>query len=271
MHPVLFEFGSITIYSYGFCIAVGALLGFLYMSWQGEKQFNTSFDKSNSLFLLIVASAVVGGKLFIIFEDPAYFLSHPAELISGSGFVFYGSLLFCIPAMLWFFKKNQIPLWGMLDIISVTTCILHFCGRIGCFMAGCCYGKPGDEPWTVIFSDPVCQARPLHTPLHPSQLYEAGLILIILLGLLWLKRNRQFEGQLFLVYLIAYAIGRGFLEIFRGDISRGFVIENYVSNSQFISILIIAVALYFYVKRRNANLSSANPNQLWKTKASGKK
>jgi phosphatidylglycerol:prolipoprotein diacylglycerol transferase len=91
-------------------------------------------------------------------------------------------------------------------------------------------------------------------------LYEAGLIFCILIALLVLKRRKQFDGQLFLLYLIAYATGRGVLELFRGDLDRGFVIDHVLSNSQFISLLIIGVALYFYVKlRRKGNLSHTQP------------
>ncbi|NOT74842.1 MAG: prolipoprotein diacylglyceryl transferase [Cyclobacteriaceae bacterium] len=256
MHPVLFEIGSYTIYTYGFCIAMGAVLGFIYMAWQGKKQFGITTDQSNTLFLIIVAGGIVGGKLFIIFEDFSYYTSNPLKLLSGNGFVFYGSLITCIPLMLWFFRKHKIPVWSMLDVMAVVICILHTCGRIGCFMAGCCYGKPTDGFFQVVFTSPVCQAEPLNTPLHPTQLYEAGYIVFILILLLIIKRRKQFEGQLFLIYLMLYAAGRAVIEIFRGDIERGFIIQDYLSNSQFISILLIAGALYFYVTRRKAKLGA---------------
>lgn len=271
MYPVLFEFGSFTIYTYGFCIAVGAVSGVIYMAWQGKKQFGLTFDQSNTLFLLLVAGGIVGGKLFLIFEDPSLYLSHPQRLVSGSGFVFYGSLLTCIPIMLWFFKQHKIPLWPMLDIMAIVTCILHGFGRIGCFMAGCCYGNPTDSIFGIAFTSPVCQAEPLNTPLHPTQLYESTWIFLILIILLWLKNRKQFDGQLFLLYLMAYAAGRGVLEIFRGDLERGFVIPNYLSISQLISLLLIAGALYFYVSRRNAKLLSTNLPDGWKTNRSDKK
>lgn len=255
MHPILFEIGSITIYTYGFFIALGALLGFSYMAWQGKKLFGLTFDQSNSLFILLVLAGVIGGKLFLIFEDPSFYLTNLKKLASGSGFVFYGSFLLAIPTMLWFFKKNKIPTLPMLDVMAVVTCIVHGFGRIGCFMAGCCYGKPTTSILGVIFNDPTCQAQPLNTPLHPTQLYEAGFILIILTMLLIFKNRKQFDGQFFLVYLIAYAMGRGILEFFRGDLERGFVIIDILSNSQLISLIIIIIALYFYVKlKRNANL-----------------
>ena len=248
MHPVLFKVGSFTIYTYGFCIALGALLGFLYMYWQGKKQYSLTFDQSNNLFILLVLAGVVGGKFFMIFEDPSLYLSQPKKLFSGSGFVFYGSLLTTIPVMLWYFKKIKVPVLGMLDVMAVVTCIVHGFGRIGCFMAGCCYGLPTDGFLSVVFSNPVCQAEPLHTPLYPTQLFEAAFIFSILIVLILLKKKKNFDGQLFLIYLMVYAVGRGILEMFRGDIERGFLIENILSNSQFISILVISVALYFYIR-----------------------
>lgn len=248
MHPVLFKVGSFTIYTYGFCIALGALLGFVYMYWQGKKQYSLTFDQSNNLFILLVLAGVVGGKVFMIFEDPSLYLSQPKKLFSGSGFVFYGSLLTTIPVMLWYFKKIEVPVLGMLDVMAVVTCIVHGFGRIGCFMAGCCYGLPTDGFLSVVFSNPVCQAEPLHTPLYPTQLFEATFIFSILITLLILKKKKNFDGQLFLIYLMVYAVGRGILEMFRGDIERGFLIENILSNSQFISILVISVALYFYIR-----------------------
>ena len=144
MHPILFKIGSFTIYTYGFCIAVGALLGFAFMYWQGKKQYGITFDQSNNLFILLVIAGVVGGKLFMIFEDPSLYFSQPKKLFSGSGFVFYGSLLTAIPVMLWYFRKIKVSVLGMLDVMAAVTCIVHGFGRVGCFMAGCCYGLPTD-------------------------------------------------------------------------------------------------------------------------------
>ncbi|MBX2900240.1 MAG: prolipoprotein diacylglyceryl transferase [Cyclobacteriaceae bacterium] len=257
MHPVLFKLGSFTIYTYGFCIALGALLGFTYMYRQGKKQYGLTFDQSNNLFILLVVGGVVGGKFFMIFEDPALYFSQPKKLFSGSGFVFYGSLLTTIPIMLWYFKKVKVPVVGMLDIMAAVTCIVHGFGRVGCFMAGCCYGLPTDSFLSVMFSDPMCQAEPLHTPLYPTQLLEATFISSILIALLILKKRKQFDGQLFLIYLMVYAIGRAVLEMFRGDIERGFLIDNVLSNSQFISILVVSVALYFYIRlNRNKKITT---------------
>lgn len=261
MHPELFKiplpnfleglFGEyFTIYSYGFFIVIGAISGVSYVAYEGKKSFNLSFEKINTLFLLLLIAAIVGGKAFLFFEKPAYYLDHPSALLTGKGFVFYGSLLFTIPTMLVFFKKNKLPVLPMLDIMAITTCIVHFFGRIGCFMAGCCHGIEWHGPLSVMYSDPACLA-PLHTPMHPTQLYSASMILVILLILMVIKKHKRFNGQLFLSYLMLYAVGRSIIEIFRGDISRGYVIDNFISHSQFISILVFLAALFFYFKIKN--------------------
>ena len=231
-------------------IALGALLGFAYTAWQAKKQLNVKFETTNELILFILLFSIIGGKIFIIFEDFKGFVSDPGQLFRNfsSGFVFYGSLLFAIPTMLIFFKARKIPTLPMLDIMAITTCIVHGTGRIGCFLAGCCHGIPHDGFFSVIFTDPMCQADPLNTPLHPTQLYSMSLIYGIMIILLIVSKRRQFPGQIFLLYLILYSAARMILEVFRGDLSRGYVVDNILTNSQFISIMVIMVAIYFYYR-----------------------
>ena len=147
-------------------IALGALMGFAFTAWQAKKRLNIRFETTNELILFILIFAIVGGKVFVIFEDFKGFLNDPGMIIRHlrSGFVFYGSLLFAIPTMLIYFRVKHIPALPMLDIMAITTCIVHGTGRIGCFLAGCCHGKPYDGFFSVVFTDPVCQARPLNTP-----------------------------------------------------------------------------------------------------------
>lgn len=261
MHPIFFQFEvpdlfqgilpeTISIYSYGFFIACGAIAGFIYTFYQAKKQFNVKIETVQSLIILIIIAAVVGGKFFLIFEDPNYYLSNPSLLFKNfsTGFVFYGSLLFAIPTILIFFKVQKLPTLPMLDIMAGTACLVHGFGRIGCFMAGCCFGTPKEGLFSVTFTDPKCVAEPLHTPLHPTQLYSSTTIFAILLIIMFVSRRKQFDGQLFLLYLMLYAIARSILEVFRGDLARGFLIENILSNSQFISIIIFLLALFFYIK-----------------------
>lgn len=254
MHPVLFKAGNITLYTYGFMIAVGIVVAVAYLTRRGKKELGLTFEQVNNLFLLIFAAAVVGGKVFLFFENPGYYSQNLKRLFSGSGFVFYGSFLFAVPAMLWYFRKNKLPVYQMLDIMAVVTCLVHMFGRVGCFMAGCCYGKPTDSFLGVIFTDPACQANPLNTPLFPSQLMEAFYILLVMIFLLFIRDRKQFHGQLFLLYIIAYAAGRFVLEYFRGDIARGFIVDQWISHSQFIALLLALGAGYFYFKWKKTNI-----------------
>jgi len=253
MHPILFEVGGITVYSYGFMIALGVIGAVAYMFFQGKKDVGLTLDQANTLFLLIFIAAFVGGKIFLLLENPSLYLSEPKKLLTGRGFVFYGSFLFAIPAMLWFFKKHKLNAYKMLDVMAIVTCIVHMFGRIGCFFAGCCYGRPTTGPLGITFTNEACQA-PLNTALIPTQLLEAGFIFLVMLFLLIIKSKFQkFYGQLFLLYLILYAIGRSVLEIFRGDVARGFIIDRYLSHSQFIALLVVIVTGFVYVQWSKKN------------------
>lgn len=258
MHPKLFSIGSFEIHTYGFMIMIGALLGFLYMSYTVKKEMGIERDKIQNLAIMIIIAAFVGGKLLFYLENPSYYFDSWANMKRNfrTGFVFYGSLLFAIPVVIWYFKKEKWPVWPLLDRIAIVACIIHGMGRIGCFFAGCCHGIPTDMAWGVTFTDPVSQAEPLHTALHPTQLYSSFMIFTILAFLLMMKRHQRFEGQLFFSYIILYAIGRGIIEMFRGDEERGFIIEGILSHSQFISILIIMVTGFVYYKFRKKHLKS---------------
>jgi phosphatidylglycerol:prolipoprotein diacylglycerol transferase len=176
------------------------------------------------------------------------------KLLGGRGFVFYGSFLLAIPAMLWFFRKHKLNPYRMLDIMAITTCLVHMFGRIGCFMAGCCHGIPTESIFGVTYVDPACSADPLNTPLHPTQLYEAIFIGLVMVYLFYLRGRKKFNGQLFLTYLLLYGIGRFTLEYLRGDLARGFVIENILSHSQFIALIILIVVVVVYVRWSKQNL-----------------
>jgi phosphatidylglycerol:prolipoprotein diacylglycerol transferase len=258
MHPILFEFKGITIYSYGFLIAIGAIAGIWYMAVHGKREVGLTFDQANTLFLLIFLAAFVGGKVFLFFEEPSTYIANPGMLLTGRGFVFYGSFLFAVLVMILFFRKHRLHPYRMLDVMAVTTCLVHMFGRLGCFMAGCCYGRP-TASWTgVTFSDPSCYADPKNVPLHPTQLYEAIYILLVLVVLLYLRNKRTFYGQLFLTYLILYAIGRSVLEFFRGDETRGYILKNFISHSQFVAIIILVVVGFIYVRLAKQNSISTD-------------
>lgn len=248
MHPVLFEIGSLEIHTYGFLIMMGAVFAYLYMSTAAKKELGIDPEHIQTLAIYIILAAFVGGKLFFYFEDPSYYFRTPSNMLKGfrQGFVFYGSLVFAIPIAIWFFRKQNWPVWPFMDRLAIAGTIVHAFGRMGCFFAGCCYGLPTEKPWGVTFDDALSQAKPLHTDLHPTQLYEVLNILTIMGILLMLKRHKRFEGQLFLIYVILYSIGRSIVEVFRGDLRRGFIIEDVLSHSQFIALILIGICLWAY-------------------------
>jgi phosphatidylglycerol:prolipoprotein diacylglycerol transferase len=261
MHPVLFEIdvpqflqgvlpSSLTIYSYGTLIALGALAGYFFTIYQAKKELNINSDSVTDLMIFVIIAAVVGGRFFLYFENPEYYFGTPSNMLnfSSRGFVFYGSLIFAIPTMLIVLKKKKMPVLPMLDIMAFTAVIVHAFGRMGCFLAGCCYGVHNDNFPHVTFTHEFSAAKPLNEPLHPTQLYSVIMLLTIFVILYRIKRNRKFYGQVFLSYMALYAVGRGIIEIFRGDLARGFVISNVLSNSQFISLIFLGVVIYFYNK-----------------------
>ncbi|MFY0626388.1 MAG: prolipoprotein diacylglyceryl transferase [Reichenbachiella sp.] len=254
MHPVLFNLGPFTIQSYGFLIALGTLIGYFYLTKNAKEQLGVDKDSTQSMTILFLLAAVIGGKFFFYLERPVYYFGDPGNLFKNlkNGFVFYGSLIFVVITLIWYLKKKSIPILPMLDILAFSGVIIHGFGRLGCFFAGCCYGKETDGSIYVVFSNQDSFA-PTDVHLHPTQLYSVLLLITIFIILWMFKRHQRFEGQLFFLYIILYAIGRGVIEIFRGDLRRGFIIEDWISHSQMISIVIISIVAFFYIREYKKN------------------
>jgi len=262
MYPKLFRFDTpeflrgflpdeIVIYSYGFFIALGVLMSFWFAVGR-VKKYSIDSDALASLFMWTIFAAFVGGRLFFFLEDIDKYINDPAKMlrISGGGFVFYGSLIFAVPVMIWWLRKRKVPVRPFLDIVAFIGPIVHSFGRVGCFMAGCCHGVECHNFLGVTFSDPDTLARPMNTPLYPTQLFDIGINLIILAVLIFLSKRKRFAGQLFLVYIVMYAIGRSINEIYRGDEARGFVMGGALSHSQFIAIILFVIAVFVWVRWR---------------------
>lgn len=241
-------FGNdIVIYSYGVMILLGVALGFVYTLWRGKK-LGLNLDKVSEMFIWAFIAVFVGGKVFFYFEDIGTYLNEPSKMFEnlGGGFVFYGSFLFAVPTFIWYFKKNKLPVLETFDIIAVAGALVHGFGKLGCFMAGCCHGKVCHPSAGVVFSHPKSAAEPLGQPLYPVQLYDAGMILGIVLLMMWLHKRKQFDGQLILLYALIYGVGRSITEEYRGDEARGFLFGGALSHSQFIAIFILIGGGYIY-------------------------
>ena len=166
----------------------------------------------------------------------------------SSGFVFYGSFLLTVPVLIWWFRTKNISVWQGFDVVGVSGAFVHAFGKIGCFMAGCCYGLPSGKHFGVVFTNKLCSAEPLNTPLYPAQLWDSAIVFGSIAIMLQYKKRKWFHGQLFLTYGMVYALGRFLTERFRGDEERGFVLNGLLSHSQAIALLVFIVCAYLFAK-----------------------
>jgi phosphatidylglycerol:prolipoprotein diacylglycerol transferase len=250
MYPEIFSIGPFTVQGYGLMIFIGVLLAYLYMLANLRHHGLKSEDVSE-MFLWCFASVVLGGKIFFWLEEPGKYISDPQLLFKsfGNGFVFYGSFLFTVPVLIFWFKRKKIDPWVAFDYAGIAGALVHVFGKIGCLLAGCCHGRVSNAPNAIIFTNPNCHASPLNTPLYPTQVWDA-MILFSAIGLMiWLKRKKWFDGQIFLTYGMIYAVGRFFTEKYRGDEERGFVLNGLLSHSQAIAIGVFAVCAAIFIMR----------------------
>jgi len=253
MYPELFRIGNFTVQSYGFMILTGVMLAWWYM-YRHTRMYKLGSEDISEFFLYGFLAVFVGGKLFFYLEDPMRYIEDPARMLEspGSGFVFYGSFLVAVPVFIWWFRKRKLPVLAMFDIVGASGTLVHGFGKIGCLLAGCCHGKICDPKWGIVYNHPKTHADPAGVPLYPTQVLDAALILGLFLVIARLHNNKRFDGQLFLLYAIVYAIGRFITEFLRGDEERGFLFGGLLSYSQLIAILVLGVSLFFYFRlRRN--------------------
>src|SRR3989442_9392592 len=254
MYPRLFELGPITLYTYGVLLAAAYLIG-LKLAMVRAKARGLDANRVLDLGIYIIISALVGAKLLLLVTDFRTFKADPHELLTlaRSGGVFYGGLILAVVVALWYIRRGGLPLWTTCDVFAPGIALGHVVGRFGCFFAGCCYGTPTTKPWGITFTDPFAQSNvgtPLGVPLHPTQLYEAGAELLILIVLLVTERKgRPYAGRTFWLYMLLYSISRFIIEFYRGD-ERGAV--GIFSTSQFISIILapLAIGMLIYLSRR---------------------
>ncbi len=249
MFPVLIRIGPITIHTYGFLIAMAFLLG-LWIALRQAGREGLSKEKIADMGFYALFAGIVGSRIFFIATDWEHFSAHPADMfkIWEGGLVFYGGVIFAIPVAVWYARKQGLPLWQTADIWAPSVAVGHAIGRLGCFCAGCCYGLPTDLPWGVTFNHAETLAVRA-VPLHPTQLYESAAELMNFVILLFLRRKKSFQGQIFWVYVLNYAIIRAIVELFRGDIERGFILPG-ISVSQGISVVMLVTACAFLLKLR---------------------
>ena len=246
MYPELFNVGPVTVYSYGVLLAASYLLG-LQLARARARRWGLDPSRVLDLGIYIIIAALVGAKLLLLVVDFDQFRHSPGDMLAlaRSGGVFYGGLTLAVAVAFWYIHKHRLPFWTTCDVFAPGIALGHVTGRMGCLAAGCCYGKPTTLPWGITFSNPLAAANagtPLGVALHPTQIYEAGGELLILILLLSTERKgRPFAGRTFWAYMLLYAISRFIIEFYRGD-PRGMVF-GVLSTSQFISVILAPLSL----------------------------
>jgi phosphatidylglycerol:prolipoprotein diacylglycerol transferase len=249
MYPILFEIGGFPVYTYGLLLAAAYLLGLQFALVRARAR-GLDPNRVMDLGIWIIVSALVGAKLLLLVVEFDKFGRDPAELLNlaRSGGVFYGGLIAAVVVALWYLRRHRMPVWTVTDVFAPGIALGHAVGRLGCLFAGCCFGRPTDLPWAITFHSEFAARNvgtPLGIPLHPTQLYEAGAELLILLLLLATeRRGRPFPGRTFWGYLLLYGVSRFVIEFYRND-PRGMVGD--LSTSQFVSILLVPLSIVMLI------------------------
>ncbi len=263
MHPILFHFGSITVYTYGVLVATGVVLGLLYMRRQAPRA-GLDPEKTWNMGIYAILIALLLAKVWLVFSDWNYYMAHPREILSvatfQSGGTFYGGVVGAILTIVLYAHFQKMPLLSVMDTSAAALPLGHAIGRLGCFAAGCCYGKPTAVPWGVTFTNPTAAqiaGTPLDVHLHPTQLYESGAEFLNFLILVWLGGRQRFKGQLLGTYFLLYGAERGTIEFFRGDPGRTMLFHNSVSLMQLVSVALILIGSFLWYR----GLRGASPIQ----------
>jgi len=258
MHPILIRWpdwipflGTHFFHTYGLLYALGFFLGYLWIRAEGKRLgYHPAFI--SDLFFYIVLASVLGARLFYFVISYPDWWKHPLDFfkIWEGGLVFYGGLICAVLVSYLFCKKKRVSFFEVADIFAPGIALGHAIGRLGCFSAGCCYGRSLDTThwYTIIFPQVEGGIAPHGIPLYATQIYEALALFLIFMFLISFRKQKKFNGQIFLIYAILYSLVRSVLEIFRGDSIRGFVIDDFLSTSQLISLGLILICLILWKK-----------------------
>jgi phosphatidylglycerol:prolipoprotein diacylglycerol transferase len=266
MHPRLLTTSFFSVYTFGVLLASAYLAAFWWLIREGRRE-GLDIDALSSLGFWAIGGAVIGAKALMIVRDLPEYLAAPAEIFSRSVLMsagdFYGGFIGALIASAIFFRRHpNLSFWRTADLCGPAIALGQAIGRIGCFMAGDDYGRPTQLPWAVTFTDPDVArigGAPLGVPLHPVQLYESIVCLVLFAVLVRLSRHKRFDGVVILAYTLLYAIARFMLEFFRGDADRGFVFGGLLSTSQFIAVILGPAAVVLWCVRRQSSMRRSAP------------
>jgi phosphatidylglycerol:prolipoprotein diacylglycerol transferase len=256
MHPILFQFSGLTLYSFGLIVAIAFLVGTLWIAVRARRIGEDANLYLEGMLWFIIA-AIAGARLFYIFFFPQEFLADPVRvLFSQGGLVWYGGMAGVSLAVILFTRLKKLSLWRFADVMTPPAAIGLAIGRIGCLMAGCCYGGPCDLPWAIHYP----AGHETHPAgVHPAPLYESLALVLVTLMLARVDKHKRFDGETTWFFFILYGIVRFLLEYVRGDRLVWIEALN-LSASQVISLAGIALGagMLFYLSRRRPGSEAAS-------------
>lgn len=253
MKEELFTIGPFTVYGYGVMIAIGVLAAYFAAEYRAKK-LKMQYEHIFYLVIWCVIGGFACAKLLFwitewksIWNDPGFLLR-----TMGDGFVVYGGIIGGIFTGYVYCRRKKLEFWQYFDLVMPSIALAQGFGRIGCFLAGCCYGKETSGVLTVTFQN--SSFAPNHIPLIPTQIYSSILDFVHCCVLLWIAKHKKAEGQVAACYLIFYSIGRFILEFLRGDLERGSI--GILSKSQFISIFVCLAGILLYWQKGKGKSSA---------------
>ncbi|HTI98597.1 MAG TPA: prolipoprotein diacylglyceryl transferase [Dongiaceae bacterium] len=219
MHPIAFYIGSFAVHWYGIMTALGFLAGLWTASRRGMLAGFLP-EKILDIGPWLILGTILGARtMYVTTYWDEEFAGKPISeifMVQHGGLVFYGGLIGAALACILYAWFKKMPLWKLADVLAPSIALGSAFGRVGCLLNGCCYGRACSLPWAITFpaDNPL---NPPTTPVHPTEIYDSALNLILYLTLAWLFRRRKFDGQIFALFLMCYAITRSTVESFRGD------------------------------------------------------
>ncbi|HJA31470.1 MAG TPA: prolipoprotein diacylglyceryl transferase [Candidatus Eisenbergiella pullicola] len=238
----LFSIGPFTVHGYGLMMAIAILTAYYMVEYRAKKK-GMDYEKIFPLDIWAVVGGLLGAKILYLLTRLPDLMADPSLILHSlkDGFVVYGSIIGGVAAAWIYCKKSRMDFLKIFDLVVPSLALAQGIGRIGCLLAGCCYGMQVSEnnPIGIVFHESAY--APNGVPLFPAQIVSSILNFIHFGILMLLSKRLKTDGQLAGCYLVFYSIGRFILEFFRGDLIRGNV--GSLSTSQFISIFICAVGL----------------------------
>ena len=239
----------LNVHMYGIMIAVGILFAFLVL-FRYSKKLGLPGKLTDLVYYDGIVSILLGFGFAALFQATYNYIEHPENGFHlGEGITFLGGMIggTVVYLIIWMIFRKKVP-GNLYDIMPVIPCMItvgHAFGRIGCFFAGCCYGKPTDSIFGVQFPGAYFEHL---GKVHPTQLYEAAFLFVLFGVLTWLLLKKKFQYTM-TVYLASYGVFRFLIEFLRYD-DRG-QLGKLLSPSQTMSLVFLGLAVLAFFLQRN--------------------